>query len=229
MTLTTSTSTGGSGASGGGKLPRHGRRATPLSPDQIRNIELPRTTLGRRGYSETEVDTLLRRLATEVESWVSENTGLRVENERLKNAWREWHRRNQPEVGHLEPKGLAGQPNPDAVLVMSRAQQEADSLIAQAQDYARRITEHARTQYEEVLRSAQLQAQDEAEAAVLEYRARAGSGYAAEIEELERRLAWTRTFLGAIEGVEVQLKSAREALSLEVEKIGVTALEAPRH
>ncbi|MBI1758193.1 MAG: DivIVA domain-containing protein [Actinobacteria bacterium] len=211
-----------------GELAQPGRRLSPLSPDQIRNVNLPRTTLGRRGYSEPEVDLLLRRLATEVEGWIAENTGLRVENERLKTAWRDWHRRNQPDGGQLEPLPAQRQPNPDAVLLMSRAQQEADSLVAQAQDYARRVTEHARSQYEDVLRSAQHQAREEAESAVRDYRARAGTAYTAEIEELERRLAWARTFLGAIQGVEVQLKAAREALTLEVEKLGITALDSSR-
>jgi vacuolar-type H+-ATPase subunit H len=79
--------------------------------------------------------------------------------------------------------------DPKAVQVLSAAQQQADSMIAQAQDYARRVTEHARQQYEDVLRSAQVQAQEEAERAVQHYRARAGAQYAAEFEELERRLA----------------------------------------
>ena len=98
--------------------------------------------------------------------------------------------------------------------------QRADSLIAQAEEHARRVTEHARQQYEDVLRIAKGHAQHAAEQAARDYRARAGERYSAEFEDLERRMAWTRTFLGTIHGVESQLRTARRALTLEVDRLG---------
>ena len=38
--------------------------------------------------------------------------------------------------------------------------------------------------------------------------------------DLERRLTWARTFLASLENVETQLRTAREALSYEFEKLG---------
>lgn len=66
---------------------------------------------------------------------------------------------------------------------------------------------------------AHAQADTAAEGAALDYRMRAGEGYTAGVEDLERRLAWARTFLSSLEAVETQLRTAREALSLEFERI----------
>ena len=40
-----------------------------------------------------------------------------------------------------------------------------------------------------------------------------------ELEDLERRLTWARTFLSSLENVETQLRTAREALSYEFERL----------
>jgi len=193
------------------------RRRRPLSPDQIRHMTLSRTGLGRRGYVEHDVDLLLSRIAADIEGWIAETTAVRAENDRLKQGMREWQSRFSPLPGG---GAVEARPSPDAVQVLSRAQQEADSLVAQAQDYARRVTEYARQQYEDVLRAAQRQAHEQAEQAVRQYRVKAGQQYRAEFEELERRLAWARTFLGAIQSVEAQLRAAREGLQFEVERLG---------
>lgn len=198
---------------------RPGRRR-PLSPEQIRNAQLPKTTLGRRGYTEPEVEQLLHRLAADVEGWIAHSSGLRAENERLKNALRQWSKGAANGNGTAnENGGDPSKPHPDAVQALSRAQQEADSIVAQAQDYARRIAEHARQQYEEILRGAYEDALAEADRAAREYKATPGNDYAAEWDELQRRLAWARTFLGAVQGAEAQLKAAGDAIAYEVEKL----------
>ena len=53
----------------------------------------------------------------------------------------------------------------------------------------------------------------------IELRAREGENHSPELEDLERRLAWARTFLASLETVETQLRTAREALSYEFEKL----------
>jgi cell division septum initiation protein DivIVA len=174
-------------------------------------MELPRTTLGRRGYSEPEVEHFIGRLATDVEGWIAHSGGLRAEVDRLKTALRQWSKGNPNEVDT--------KPNPEAVQLMSRAQQEADSILAQAQDYARRVTEYARQQYDEILRGAYEDALTEADRAASEYRPGPAADGAAEWEELQRRLAWARTFLGAVQGAEAQLKAAGDALAYEVDKL----------
>ena len=58
-----------------------------------------------------------------------------------------------------------------------------------------------------------------AEQAVVELRARSDGGDSPEVEDLERRLAWARTFLASLETVETQLRTAREALAYEFEKL----------
>jgi DivIVA domain-containing protein len=194
-----------------------GGRRRPLSPEQIRSVELPKTTLGRRGYSEPEVEQFVARLASDVEGWIAHSSSLRSEIDRLKTALRQWSKNgsiNGNAAGHDSSK-----PHPDAVQVMSRAQQEADSILAQAQDYARRVAEYARQQYEEILRGAYEDALAEADRAEREHRIGPDTDYAAEWEELQRRLAWARTFLGAVQGAEAQLKAAGEAIAYEVDKL----------
>jgi hypothetical protein len=70
-----------------------------------------------------------------------------------------------------------------------------------------------------VLQEAQRRADKEAERVARAYRGRAGARYAAEFEELERRLAWATTFLRTIEAVEAQLRAARETLAYQVEHL----------
>ncbi len=217
--------------------PPPGRRRQPLSPEQIRSYQLSRTSIGRRGYHEQDVDLLLRRLAADVEGWIAENTGLREEAYRLKDALaQEWrsrssnakeHQAEDNQQPHEAPTDWFGnqavgatQPPVEAVNLLSRAQREADSLVARARQYARDVAEHAEQHYQEVLRQAQAAAQAEAEQAIHAYRATAGSSYTPEFEEFAQRLAWVRTFMASMEAAEAQIRTAREALAFEVNKLG---------
>jgi hypothetical protein len=67
---------------------------------------------------------------------------------------------------------------------------------------------------------AQARADHAADAAVHGYRARAGDAYTPQFEELARRLTWARTFVTSLESVEVQLRTAREALAYEFDRLG---------
>jgi hypothetical protein len=73
-----------------------------------------------------------------------------------------------------------------------------------------------RQQAERVLRDAQERADVASEAAAHDYRYTSGGGYAAELEEMERRVAWLRAFCHAIQ---VQLNAATDAFSREVDKL----------
>ncbi|MFK4145179.1 DivIVA domain-containing protein [Streptomyces sp. NPDC004065] len=199
--------------------PPHHQAQRRLTPEQVRTKRFTRTPIGRRGLSEEEVGRFMLRVADEIAALHQDVAGLWAENDRLRNFYRDrGERTDGPDGGDARPV-LQRQPTVEAVNLLSRAQQQADSLIAQAREYARQVADQARRQYHDVLRQAQQQAQREAERAVLQYRARAGTHYSAEFEELERRLAWARAFLDAIQSVETQLKSAREALAYEVEKL----------
>lgn len=199
-------------------IPEPSARGRRLSPDQIRHASFSRTPLGRRGYVEQDVDLLLSRIAADIEGWMAEITGLRAENDMLKVALRDWqsNHRLHPDSSPIEMHSA----DPHAVQVISRAQLEADALVAQAQDYARQVAGHARQQYDDVLKAAQRQAHEEAERAVQAYRAKAGQQYHAGVEDLERRLVWAKTYIGAMKSLELQFRAAREALEWEVDHLG---------
>src|SRR4029453_17391365 len=99
---------------------------------------------------------------------------------------------------YRDPQGRTGSgvvPNVEAVNILSRAQQEADSYVAQTQAYCRRLAVDARDHAQQILTEAQAQAEEAANLAVQGYRAGSGDTYTPEFEELERRLSWARRLL----------------------------------
>ncbi len=185
-------------------------RRQPMSPDAIRRVSLARTW---RGYDEREVNALIERVAADVEQWTTDNTGLRVELHRIKDALRNWQSADDHRQGQRIPEV---QPSVEAVALLTRAQQQADSVVAQAHEYARQVTDQARRQADQLLRDAHTHAEAAAEQAVRDYRATAGSHYAAELEEVERRAAWLRSFAHAMQ---IQVQAASEAFVREVGKV----------
>ncbi|GAA0376763.1 cell wall synthesis protein Wag31 [Microbispora corallina] len=185
------------------------RDRQPLTPDRVRKQEFSRTALGRRGYSEDEVRSFLYRIADDIAAGDKEKADLRAYIERM----RQWYKEHglNPEQA-VPQQGLSV----DAINILSRAQQTADAQIAEAEDYARRIVGQARQQYEEILQEAQRQAEEAANQAVGAYRSGEGA-HSAEAEELERRIAYLRTFA---EVTQVQLRSVLEGLAQEVGKLG---------
>ncbi|SCL69081.1 DivIVA domain-containing protein [Micromonospora citrea] len=67
--------------------------AGPLTSSGVRELALPRTRLGRRGYRPEDVDALLHRLAHEVGERSRRLDLLEQENQRLKQALRTWQSR----------------------------------------------------------------------------------------------------------------------------------------
>ncbi|MEV5891746.1 DivIVA domain-containing protein [Nonomuraea fuscirosea] len=179
-----------------------------LTPDRVRNKDFSRTKLGHRGYSEEEVRAFLYRVADDIATGDMEKADLRAEVERLKN----WYKERGTDVDNSGAKKLSV----DAVNLLSRAQQTADAQIAEAEDYARRLVGQARQQYEQLLHEAQQQAEEAGNQAVNVYRS-SGGQQSAEAEELERRIAYLRTFA---EVTQVQLRAVLEGLTNEVNKLG---------
>ncbi|TDC05141.1 DivIVA domain-containing protein [Nonomuraea longispora] len=191
-----------------GERPSNDRRR--LTPERVRNHTFSRTKLGHRGYSEEEVRSFLYRMADDMAAGDMEKADLRAEVERLKN----WYKDRGTDV--TAPDNQQARLSVDAVNLLSRAQQTADAQIAEAEDYARRLVGQARQQYEQVLQEAQHRAEEAANQAVNVYRS-SGGHQSAEAEELERRIAYLRTFA---EVTQVQLRAVLEGLTNEVNKLG---------
>ncbi|MBU8856220.1 MULTISPECIES: DivIVA domain-containing protein [unclassified Micromonospora] len=64
--------------------------ASPLTADRLSAVELPRTSLGRRGYRTEDVDALLHRLVYELGERTRLLDDTRGENDRIKRALRAW-------------------------------------------------------------------------------------------------------------------------------------------
>lgn len=170
-----------------------------------------RASLARRGYDVEEVHLFLQRVAEDIAACEAEKGKLRDEINRLRN----WHRVR----GHdVDGTGQASQAyaKAQAVQVLSDAQLQAEAYVAQAQAYSRRVAAEARQQAELMLREAQQRADVASDSAAKDYRSNSGSGYAAEMEEMERRVAWLRAFCHAIQ---VQLHAATDAFTREVDNL----------
>lgn len=111
-------------------------------------------------------------VADELDLLATQLANLRAENERL-NDHLELHRHGViPSADNA-----AAVPAAKEVNLLSAAQREAEQIIAQAHDYARRVAEYARMQYESYMRAAAEEAKQEAERAVTEYRSSAGVNF----------------------------------------------------
>jgi cell division initiation protein len=205
-----------------------------LTPEGVRRIEFPRTPLGRRGYNEADVERFRDRVVHEIGKSSAEKAELRQEIQRL----RDYYRRNRVDLeGADRPSGRRAQgaagtvdsdrPSAQAVNVMSAAQQAADQHIARAEDYARRLVANARVQYEDILLSAHEQAERAAAEASRLYEAGLAASNRStgdpgmppgEMQELESRLAYMRTFTQV---TQVQLRSILDALREELDHLTV--------
>lgn len=180
-----------------------------LTPERIRSISFSKSPLGRRGVDADEVELFQHRLAEEIAAGEAENARLRAEIERL----REWYRSHGENV---DPALLPARADVASVNLLSEAQLQAEAAIAQAEAHCRQLAGEARRQAGEMLREAEQRAEVAAQDAARSYRDTAGEDRTAEIEEMERRLAWLRAFC---EAVQVQLHAASDAFAQEVDKL----------
>lgn len=194
------------------------RTAPRLTPARVRATRFTRTPIGRRGFSEEEVLLFVQRVAEQIATRDAGEAALRAEISRTKSLLVQWQS-EQRDLRGDDGAPAAAQPNVDAINILSKAQQEADAYVAQAQEYCRRLALDAREHAQAILVDAQARAEEAAEEAVRGYRARTGDRYTAEYEDLERRLAWARTFVTSLETVEAQLRTAREALAYEFSRL----------
>lgn len=220
-----------------------------LTPESVRRAAFERAGIGRRGYSETDVERFRSRVVQEIGQANAEKAELRREHQRLRaeiQRLRDYYRRNrvdvdknrgpeppqgpvyeEPPTGELVPVGPAA-PSADSVNVMSRAQQAADQHIAQAEDYARRLVSGARRQYEEILLAAQNQADQAAAEARDAYeraaRSSGGAATSAEVDEIQERVTYLRTFAQV---TQVQLRSILDGLRQELDKLTLPAPDGP--
>lgn len=197
------------------------RAAQRLTPDRVRSMRFSRTPVGRRGFSEEEVRQFLQRVADDIAARDASEASLRAKVSHYKNSLIQWQREHSEarndELAESPPS--PGLPSVETVNILSRAQQEADAYVAQTQEYCRRLADDARDHAHAIVTDAKRRADAAADDAVSGYRAQAGDAYTAELEELERRLAWARTFLASLETVETQLRATRQALTYEVDRI----------
>jgi DivIVA domain-containing protein len=196
-----------------------------LTPDRVRSMQFSRTPVGRRGLSEDEVRRFLQRVADDIAARDASEASLRAKVGHFKNSLIQWQREHS-EARNEELLGSPpspGQPSVETVNILSRAQQEADAYVAQTQEYCRRLADDARDHAHAIITDARQRADAAADDAVRGYREQAGDAYTAESEDLERRLAWARTFLASLETVETQLRATRQALTYEVDRIASPA------
>ena len=201
------------------------RRPTQrLTPDRVRATMFARSPIGRRGLNEDEVAQFQQRMADEIAARDASEASLRAKVAHYKNALLQWQR----EQREARPDDLAvtappsPRPTVEAVNILSQAQQEADAYVAQTLEYCRRLAADAQEHAHDILTRAHAEADAAADGAVRDYRLRAGDDYTADVEDLERRMVWARTFLTSLETVEVQLRTAREALTYEFDRISPT-------
>ena len=143
-----------------------------LTADRVRRWEFEASSFTRRGYDHREVDRFRVQVADELDLLAAQIDDLRAENERL-HGHLELHRHGVIPSASSQPKLPAAK----EVNLLSAAQREAEQIIAQAHDYARRVAEYARVQYESYVQAAAEEARQEAERAVQNYRATAGTNF----------------------------------------------------
>jgi DivIVA domain-containing protein len=200
-----------------------GRPTHRLTPDRVRRMQFTRTPIGRRGVSEQEVEQFLERVAEEIAARDAAEASLRAKAMHYKNTlvqWQREHTESRSDEAALAAEAAA-RPTVDAVNILSQAQQEADAYLAQTQEYCRRLAADAEEHALEVMadartRSAETAGDDRHGGREAD---RTSNGVAAQLDELERRLTWARSFIASLEAVESQLRTAREALTYEFDRI----------
>lgn len=186
-----------------------------VTAGQINNARFPMTSLTRRGYQPDEVHRFLEKVADELASRDQREAALQADADKLREALRSW----QSQQSDKRMQQTVKTPTSDAVMLVARAQQQAESYVDQAQNYSRQIIGQAREQAAELMRRTQEKAQLEADRAVAEYRDQNLGRADREAEDRIRQLVKARSFLEAVEVAEEQLRMTRQRLEAEVAKL----------
>jgi len=123
-----------------------------MTPEDLLDVALPETKLGRRGYDENAVDAFLARVREELVRLVNERASLWQENQQLRRRILAGEANGGSKDGVLFGKKDA---HVHAVHILSSAQVTADRYVADAQAYSSRITEEARLRRDHIVREAQ--------------------------------------------------------------------------
>jgi DivIVA domain-containing protein len=192
-----------------------------LTPDRIRDAEFPRTPLGRRGLDEEEVRRFLGQIADEVAIRDAADAAARATIDHYKRALARWQAERNDELS-----GTAGPPA-EAIDILTKAQHEAEAYVAEAKEYGQRLLDDARAQAQTILDRAKYRTPPTPSNGATPTptqaveRARAPTQTPAPARTPDRsHLLWTRTFLASLHNVETQLRTAREALSSEFDRLG---------
>jgi DivIVA domain-containing protein len=183
---------------------RPGLQAGPPTADDLRRVSFRQASMLHPGYTDTEVDEFVARVADQLAGLTDENAQLRAQVRALQE---------QVEAAAARPS-----PSDQAVGILATAQQTADQYVAEAEDFSRQMTSEARAQYEEQLSEARekagaiIQAAQEAGASITA--AGTGGGDVPDTAQLQEQVAYLRAFGQACR---VQLRSYLEALLSDVE------------
>jgi cell division septum initiation protein DivIVA len=156
----------------GATAPRSAGSQIRLTADRVRRWEFEASSFARRGYDNADVDRFRLQVADELDLLAAQIADVRAENERLHDHL-ELHRHGVLPSSSSQAKA----PATKEINLLSAAQREAEQIIAQAHDYARRVAEYARMQYESYVQAAAEEARQEAERAVQSYKESAGLNF----------------------------------------------------
>jgi cell division septum initiation protein DivIVA len=185
-----------------------------ITADRVRRWEFEHTSFGRRGYDQRDVDRFRMQVADELDHLASRVADLRAENERL-NDHVELHRHG------VIPSAQPQLPGPKEVNLLSAAQREAEQIIAQAHDYARRVAEYARVQYESYVRAAVDDARQEAERAVQDYRSSAGTDFDGAVATREALRIYGEMMISHMQAAARHLDDGSEHLARTMDRLAV--------
>ncbi|MGK5673931.1 DivIVA domain-containing protein [Micromonospora sp. URMC 106] len=185
-----------------------------MTADRVRRWEFGTASFTRRGYDNADVDRFRMQVADELDLLAAQIANLRAENERL-NDHLELHRHG------VLPSAPAAAAVPAAkeVNLLSAAQREAEQIIAQAHDYARRVAEYARVQYESYMRAAAEEARQEAERAVQDYRATAGPNFDDGVAAREALRIYGEMMISHMQAAARHLDDGTEQLARTMERL----------
>ncbi|WP_254876873.1 DivIVA domain-containing protein [Verrucosispora sp. NA02020] len=186
-----------------------------LTADRVRRWEFGSASFARRGYDQSGVDRFRMQVADELDRLSTRVADLRAENEML-TGHVELHRHGVFPTSGPTPQAPAAK----EVNLLSAAQREAEQIIAQAHDYARRVAEYARTQYESYVRAAVEEARQQAERAVQDYRASAGPTFDDGVAAREALRIYGEMMISHMQAAARHLDDGRAQLARTMERIG---------
>ncbi|MGC5310666.1 DivIVA domain-containing protein [Micromonospora zamorensis] len=193
-----------------------------MTADRVRRWEFGAASFARRGYDNADVDRFRVQVADELDLLATQIATLRAENERLTDRV-ELHRH-----GVIPSTGAAAKvPAAREVNLLSAAQREAEQIIAQAHDYARRVAEYARVQYESYLQAAEAEAKQEAERAVAEYRSAAGPSFDDTVATREALRIFGEMMVSHMQAAARHLDDGSEHLARTMDRIAAETPGAP--